>query len=286
MRRLITLLMAAASLPAGAQTRVDLQTQSKSVDFTAASSTKPMKTGATLPAACTLGELFFKMDAPAGMNVYGCTAGNTWTLQSGSGSGGFVTIENDGTVVGAQPVENFVHGVGLVTAISDTGTKLNIQQMADTAVIQTRAGAQSGATLLCASDGGSSTAYTCAMGPTLGAYTAGMVVQWKPDVNGSGGATTLNIDTLGAMGVKLADGVTDPTAADLVAGRLYSTWYDGGGFRLQAPGLMAGVTGTRPACDVVQRGRIWQMLGGAGVKDELAVCAKDAGGAYAWRVLY
>jgi hypothetical protein len=113
-----------------------------------------------------------------------------------------------------------------------------------------------------------------------------MVVQWRPDVNGSGGATTLNIDTLGAIGVKLADGVTDPTAADLVAERLYSTWYDGAVFRLQAPGLLAGVTGTRPACNATQRGRIWQVLGGAGVKDELAVCAKDAGGAYAWRVLY
>jgi hypothetical protein len=217
------------------------------------------------------------------MNVYGCDAGNTWSIESGGGS---VTIENDGTVVGAQPVENFVHGAGLVTAISDTGTKVNIQQMVDTAVIQTKAGAQSGATLLCTSGGGSSTAYTCAMSPTLGAYTTGMVVQWRPDVNGSGGATTLNIDTLGAMGVKLADGVADPTAADLAAGRLYSTWYDGVGFRLQAPGLLAGVTGTRPACDAAQRGRIWQVLGGAGVKDELAACAKDAGGAYAWRVLY
>jgi hypothetical protein len=286
MRRLISFLMAVASLPAAAQTQVDLRTQSKSVDFTAASSTRPLKTGASLPATCTLGEMFFKTDAPAGMNVYGCTAGNTWTLQGGGGGGGFVTIENDGTVVGARPVENFVHGAGLVTAISDTGTKVNIQQSVDTAVMQSKASEQSGATLLCASAGGSPTEFTCAMNPTLGAYTTGMMVHWRPDVNGSGGATTMNIDTLGVKGVKLADGVTDPTAADLVAGRLYAVWFDGTYFRIQAAGGAAAATGTRPACDTAQRGRIWQVFGDEGVKDEFAVCAKDAAGEYAWRVLY
>jgi hypothetical protein len=105
-------------------------------------------------------------------------------------------------------------------------------------------------------------------------------------VNGSGGATTLNIDTLGAKPMKLADGVTDPTTADIVAGRLTAVWYDGANFRFQALGMMAGTTGTRPACDTSQRGRIWQVLGGAGLKDELAVCAKDAAGTYAWRLLY
>jgi hypothetical protein len=222
------------------------------------------------------------------MNVYGCTAGSTWTLQSGGGGGGggSVTIQNDGNVVGARTVENLVQGTGLVTAISETGTAINVQQIVDSAMIQTRAGEQSGIALLCASGGGSSTAYTCAMSPTLATYAPGMMVQWRPDVSGASGATTLNIDTLEAKAVKLADGATDPTAADLVAGRLYSPWYDGVVFRLQAPGLLAGVTGTRPACGVVQRGRIWQVLGGVGVKDELAVCAKDAGGAYAWRVLY
>jgi hypothetical protein len=38
-----------------AQTLVDLRTQSKSVDFTAAPSTKPFKAGTVLPAICSLG---------------------------------------------------------------------------------------------------------------------------------------------------------------------------------------------------------------------------------------
>jgi hypothetical protein len=55
-------------------------------------------------------------------------------------------------------------------------------------------------------------------------------------VNGQGGPTTLNVDTLDATPVKLADGVTDPTAADLASGRLYDVWYDGSAFRLMASG--------------------------------------------------
>lgn len=64
----------------GAQTAIDLRRQSKNVDFSAASSTKPNKTGLTLPADCVVGETFFKRDAPAGLNLYGCTDVNVWTL--------------------------------------------------------------------------------------------------------------------------------------------------------------------------------------------------------------
>src|SRR3984885_9272341 len=67
-----------------AQTLVDLRTQSKSVDFTGASTTKPMKTGSILPAACGVGEAFFQTNAPAGSNLYLCTSQNSWTLQSGT----------------------------------------------------------------------------------------------------------------------------------------------------------------------------------------------------------
>ena len=284
MRRLITFLMAAASLPAAAQTRVDLQTQSKSVDFTAASSTKPLKAGVTLPAACSVGEMFFKADAPAGRNVYGCVNTDTWQLQGGAGA---VTVENGGTVVGTQAIQNFVVGPGLVNAMTDTGTRINIQQNVDTAVVQTREAAQSGSALLCASASGSGSAYTCSMNPSLSSYTPGMVLFWKPDVGSAGGAVTINADTLGAKPVKLADGATDPTGADVVAGRLYPVWYDGSGFRLMIQALNAGVAGvSRPACDASVRGRIWQTFGTVGVKDEVAACAKDAADAYGWRILY
>jgi len=70
-----------------AQTRINLQAQSKSVDFANADFTRPAKTGTTLPSACNAGEVFFKSNAPAGSNLYGCTATNTWSQMTGSGGG-------------------------------------------------------------------------------------------------------------------------------------------------------------------------------------------------------
>jgi hypothetical protein len=83
------LLAAALAGPAVCQnqTLVDLRTQSKSVDFSAANTTKPFKTGTPLPATCGVGEMFYKSDAPPGANLYGCTSVNNWTLQSSSGGG-------------------------------------------------------------------------------------------------------------------------------------------------------------------------------------------------------
>jgi hypothetical protein len=69
---------------AGAQTQVDLRTQGKNIDFSGAKATKPFRMGTQLPAACSVGEAFFKSDAAAGQNWYGCTSTNTWTLQSGA----------------------------------------------------------------------------------------------------------------------------------------------------------------------------------------------------------
>lgn len=71
------------------QTQVDLRTQTRDVDFSAAISTRPEKTGTVLPATCNAGELFFKTNAASGSNLYGCVATNTWAvLSGGSGTGG------------------------------------------------------------------------------------------------------------------------------------------------------------------------------------------------------
>ena len=77
----LVLILVAVSI-AAAQTKIDLRTQGKSVDFSAATSTKPSKTGTAFPATCSIGETFFKIDAAAGANLYGCTATNIWTVQS------------------------------------------------------------------------------------------------------------------------------------------------------------------------------------------------------------
>ena len=61
-----------------------------SVDFSAAGSTAPVKTGTTAarPSACTQGQLYFATDAASGQNLSGCTTtGNpgNWTQIGGSG---------------------------------------------------------------------------------------------------------------------------------------------------------------------------------------------------------
>ena len=65
----------------GQITQVDLRYQSKNVDFSGAGATKPFKSGTSLPSVCAVGEMFFKVDAPSGANLYGCTSMNTWTLE-------------------------------------------------------------------------------------------------------------------------------------------------------------------------------------------------------------
>ena len=77
----IWLLGAAVGMLAGAQTQVDLRTQSKSVDFSGLP-TKPFQMGSSLPATCSVGQTFFHTAAPAGMNFYACTAANVWTQQT------------------------------------------------------------------------------------------------------------------------------------------------------------------------------------------------------------
>ena len=70
------------------QTKIDLRTQTKSVDFSGANSTKPSKTGTALPPSCDVGETFLKTDAVPGQNFYACTATNVWTVQGGGSGGG------------------------------------------------------------------------------------------------------------------------------------------------------------------------------------------------------
>src|SRR5207247_9406490 len=93
---------------ANAQTRIDLRTQTRSVDFSAAGSTKPSRIGTIMPASCSIGETFLKTDAAAGQNFYVCTATNVWTLQGTAipGVTGFanMVLAPDGTVLIWRPL--------------------------------------------------------------------------------------------------------------------------------------------------------------------------------------
>jgi hypothetical protein len=48
-------------------------------DASSATSTKPAKSGTTLPSTCAAGEVYFKTDAVAGRNIFLCTSANNWT---------------------------------------------------------------------------------------------------------------------------------------------------------------------------------------------------------------
>ena len=166
---------------------------------------------------------------------------------------GAFSIYSDGVLVGSSGAANFVTGTGLTNTITNTGSEINVQIGLDTATVQTQSGEQAGTAVLCASASVSSSQYQCSLSPTASAYTAGMVLHWKPDVNGTGGATTLNIDQLGATPLKLADGATNPGSADIVAGQLYNVWYDGVSFRLMT-GSSSGSTGNGGLATVATSG--------------------------------
>lgn len=116
------------------------------------------------------------------------------------------------------------------TGITCTGSTINV----DTAVIESRVNAQSGASLYCATSAGDT--YTCSMTPTLTAYTAGMCVVIDPDTTNTG-ASTLNIDALGAKSI------LGPTGAalqpgDLMAGKSSLLCYDGVEWLKQGPSFL------------------------------------------------
>ena len=51
-------------------------------------------------------------------------------------------------------------------------------------------------------------------------------------------------------------------------------------------GVRMNTAAARPACDATARGTVWVTQGGAGVKDSVEVCAKDASDTFAWRTLF
>ncbi len=89
----------------------------------------------------------------------------------------------------------------------------------------------SNTTLYCADAAGSGTTYTCALTPTLAAYTAGMVVTFNPGTANTG-PSTVNIDGLGAESIIAANTTGSALVADdLIANGIYSLEYDGTNFR-------------------------------------------------------
>ena len=267
-----SLMILTAALPG--QTQVDLYNQVKG-------STKPVKIGSTLPATCRAGDLFLHTAVAGGQNVFACISDNIWVPQGG----GSLTIQGDGVAVGTESIQNFMAGFGIVKTLSNIDSRVDIGYTIDSAVVQTHEVAQSGRDLYCPSASDSASAYTCNLTPSLSSYQSGMVIFWKPDVDTSGSAITLSINGLTARSVTMADGVTVPQSSDVAAGKLIPVWFDGSVFRIVVADGQPAI-GTRPSCSPILKGRIWYTAAASGVKDDVAICAKDADNAYAWRMVY
>jgi len=85
------------------QTKVDLGSQSKNVDFSQAASVRPFPTGTVLPTTCSVGQMYFLTGS--GTSVYECAATNTWTPIKGSTANAIFDVQRtSGTVltIGSQ----------------------------------------------------------------------------------------------------------------------------------------------------------------------------------------
>lgn len=81
--------------------------------------------------------------------------------------------------------------------------------------------------------GGSSNAYTLSLDAQITALVEGMIVKFKAN-HANTGASTININAIGANTIKKADG-TDLIAGDLVVNGVYFLIYNGTNFILLAP---------------------------------------------------
>jgi hypothetical protein len=175
-----------------------LTVPSGAVNMSAATTTKPMKSGTSLPGTCSVGEFYNKTDATNTAVIYACTATDTWTAQGGGGGGTTYTPGNNVSIAS--------------DVISVTGV-------------------QDGQIFKCAAT--QATTQTCTMTPTLAAYTNQQVLVWSSSTTCSG-SPTLNIDGLGAKNVYENDGTT---AASCTANQPYLMTYEtalnggSGGFR-------------------------------------------------------
>ena len=152
------------------------------------------------------------------------------TVDAGLGCG--IQFQANGTNVGASAATfNLAPGTGMLIPMSQAGGVVLATPAVDTSVIASRSNIQAGTTLNCTETSSSGTTYTCTMAPTLTAYTANMRIYWQVGTAITGGATTMNVDTLGAKRIYINDGgSTNPSAT--ASGVLLTLAYDGTAFRI------------------------------------------------------
>lgn len=130
----------------------------------------------------------------------------------------------------------------------------------------------------CADATGSTTTYTCTP-TTCPTYTAGVTLAFVPQASGAGGATTINVCSLGPKSIKLGDGSTNPSSSTLSASQVYTIVYDGTVFRL-TPTSPASTWERYYAAGVCQNTTATSAFSFGTSNQPLAVCVSGANTVY------
>jgi len=92
-----------------------------------------------------------------------------------------------------------------------------------------------------AADTGAANAYIVTLSPALGAYAAGVLVQFKA-ANANTTTSTVNVNSLGIVTIKKLGGATNLASGDIAAGMVVELEYDGTNFVMLNPVANAPLT--------------------------------------------
>lgn len=166
------------------------------------------------------------------------TAGMTVRFKADNANAGAVDInvnaigaKNLLTRAGGELAANDILANQIVEAVYD-GTQFYVMHVISageiTATHQTEA-ARAGIHQY-AADSGSANTYAVTLSPAATVYTAGMVARFKA-ANANTGASTLNVNAIGAIAIKKPNGAA-LTANDILAGQMVEAMYDGTNFQI------------------------------------------------------
>lgn len=160
------------------------------------------------------------VNSSAGTNGQFLTSGGpgtapSWTTPSGGVGSSTITVQINGLTLSAQTTNfNLLPGAGiLITGSTPTVNNVNLTFAPDTSVLLSRATDQANTDKFCHSTAANQT-LSCALNPTLTTYTTGQCFTVISDSNNVvSAATTLNINTLGALNVYSPTGTALSTGA-------------------------------------------------------------------------
>jgi hypothetical protein len=202
--------------------------------------------------------MFFKTDAPAGANLYACTATNTWSVQGGitgsncwadatsqtlkcqdpsgnvyavvktAGSGTVnqwvAYIGADGTPQTSQPT------AGAVGAVADPGSN-GVPYRSGVGTATVANANQLSGPFFC-QDAGTSGAYSCNLTPAIAAYATGTTYWFRANTAATGSAT-LNLNGLGPKTI-VKQSNQSLAANDIRSGQWVMVTYDGTNLQMQS----------------------------------------------------